>query len=298
MHQGQHTPSSPRFEGGHPSSRQLSRRKRTDAIRPPPLKQDRYVQAHEAREKDKKRRVTTLSKRHRTVKHGEEADSEDDGAAGEIRRLKASIRQYQAECDAALSKLKSSLRTPSIASSPDEDEDEDEDEESTESLIPFPQYLSRVKFGDIRDHLGLMDDKYEPEWRRVKAVVWFTLNRSSLDRSRSFTQQGITKQLDVYDAIEREVPELRRFENSWATSFLAKRVYRRQAAHRRRRNLVIDAFGQPSRPPVTPPRRQISPSGRSEPTSSSDTDTSDSGSTEDSTSTSESDETSSVTWSD
>ncbi|KAF8873268.1 hypothetical protein BD779DRAFT_1477100 [Infundibulicybe gibba] len=94
-----------------------------------------------------------------------------------------------------------------------------------DELIPRPKRMDHVNIKRIRRYMNLEGDEHKDEWTNIRSTVREYLRAGRIQWSLGWKEQKSLKLGKIYNAIEAEVPALRRFRGSWATEYLAKHSF-------------------------------------------------------------------------
>ncbi|KAF8871342.1 hypothetical protein BD779DRAFT_1478287 [Infundibulicybe gibba] len=180
---------------------------------------------------------------------------EQAGDDNEVQQLRALLYAAEAERDAAERELLT------VQAELDRDAPDIDDEP-----IPRPSRISNSSVRLLRHHMNLVGSEHDIEWIRMRSVIRDYLRAGRIQWGLRWKEQPTRRLSKIYDAIEDDLPVLRRFQNSWATEYLAKnsfnghktyerckddgsryrgkvkRIYKNAVAlHKRRVNLTIES---------------------------------------------------------
>ncbi|KAF8874340.1 hypothetical protein BD779DRAFT_1678771 [Infundibulicybe gibba] len=142
---------------------------------------------------------------------------EQAGDSDEVQQLKALLHTAQAERAAAeqeLSTIQAQLERHDASTSSVDD-----------GSIPRPSRINSVTIALLRQHMDLEGPEHKIEWDRMRSVIRDFLRAGRVEWTLRWKDQPARRLAKIYDAIEDELPVLRRFRGSWATEYLSRSAF-------------------------------------------------------------------------
>ncbi|KAL0563561.1 hypothetical protein V5O48_018504 [Marasmius crinis-equi] len=177
---------------------------------PPPSPSSQYKKPTQKARLTNKQAVE--NQRQREKKKDKERRCGED--SDEIRQLKEQLEAAQAEARVAMEKM----------ANMDAVKEKAKQTVASES-VKRPSNLSKITVRDIRRHLGLEGRDHDREWHRICSTLRRCFAAGRIDWSAGWKGQKLQRLGRIYDVVDKAFPPMRRFENQWATEFLAKEYF-------------------------------------------------------------------------
>ncbi|KAF8869328.1 hypothetical protein BD779DRAFT_1682335 [Infundibulicybe gibba] len=96
---------------------------------------------------------------------------------------------------------------------------------TNQGSIPRPSRIDSVSIEVLRRYMDLEGSEHDIEWARIRSVVRDFLRAGRIEWTLRWKDQSTRRLAKIYDAIEDQLPALRRFRGSWATEYLTKGTF-------------------------------------------------------------------------
>ncbi|KAL1686981.1 hypothetical protein GGG16DRAFT_63211 [Schizophyllum commune] len=180
---------------------------------------ERRAAADDAAQRDAANRVREQRRKEKRKEQRDEVEQRDlvveqDDESEKVRHLEEELGRMRIERDAAVHAAEEqSVSSKARVDNPAPDS------------IPRPKNMNKIKISDIREKLNLMGEENKPEWLDLRQVVRDMTTAGFIDWALNWRSQKSKKLGKIYDAVEENVPALRRFHNQWGTELLVKEFF-------------------------------------------------------------------------
>ncbi|KAL1755023.1 hypothetical protein FB107DRAFT_214552 [Schizophyllum commune] len=179
---------------------------------------ERRAAADDAAQRDAADRAREQRRKEKRKEQRDEAEQralvvEQDDESEKVRRLEGACA-HRIERDAAVHAAEQQSTASKVTTN-----------DPAPDSIPRPKNMNKVKISDVREKLDLAGDENKPEWLDLRQVIRDMTTAGFIDWTLNWRSQKSKKLGKIYDAVEENVPALRRFHNQWGTELLVKEFF-------------------------------------------------------------------------
>ncbi|KAL1712196.1 hypothetical protein EV715DRAFT_214133 [Schizophyllum commune] len=180
---------------------------------------ERRAAADDAAQRDAANRAREQRRKEKRKEQRNEAEQRDlvveqDDESDKVRRLEEELSRMRIERDAAVHAAEEKNAASKVHTN-----------DPAPDSIPRPKNMNKVKILDIREKLGLAGEENKPEWLDLRQVIRDMTTAGFIDWTLNWRSQKSKRLGKIYDAVEENVPALRRFHNQWGTELLVKEFF-------------------------------------------------------------------------